>query len=327
MAAATPRAFNPLRAVFFCDVSASAAHHIRTWLEAGHHVAGCVISHRPHKARWRRDRWCRLFAPDWSLRSVLGRANAPLIQATRNLEDPAFVAMVGSLGGAVLISHHFPQRIPDIVTSQCEHGGVNLHPSLLPQYRGPHPLETMVLDRTWHQFGGVTLHRIVHAFDEGDVIAQARLPAHDLANPEWSAIAHARIGAELLIQALPAFCAGQLAASPQPVGTWRYARLTADDLILSTKMQIEDIALRAKVLGPLGKLYLHVGGRRYRIGGVARSHREAAVAAVRVTPLSVEFDACDGRIRLLRENRLLRHIRDAQFVRRLRQLACKACPA
>ena len=322
MAAATLRASKPVRAVFFCDVSASAAHHIRRWLEAGHHVAGCVISHRPHKARWRRDRWCRLFAPDWSLRSVLGRANVPLIQATRNLEDPAFVAMVRSLGAAVLISHHFPQRIPDIVTSQCEHGGVNLHPSLLPQYRGPHPLETMVLDRTWREFGGVTLHRIVHAFDEGDVIAQARLPAHDLANPEWGPIAHARTGAELLIQALPAFCAGRLAASPQPAGTWRYARLTANDLILSASMHVADIALRAKVLGPLGKLYLQVDGTRYRIGGVSRSHQQAADASVRITLMSVEFEARDGRIRLLRESRLLRHRRDAQVVRKLRQLAC-----
>ena len=92
-----------------------------------------------------------MFAPDWSLRTVLRRANVTLIQATRNLEDPAFVAMVKSLGADVLISHHFPQRIPDIVTSQCEHGSVNLHPSLLPQYRRPHPLETMVLDRTWRE--------------------------------------------------------------------------------------------------------------------------------------------------------------------------------
>ena len=115
-------------------------------------------------------------------------------------------------------------------------------------------------------------------------------------------IAHARIGAELLIEALPAFCAGRLTASPQPVGTWRYARLT-DDLMLSANMHVEDIALRAKVLGPLGKVYLDVGGRKYRIGGVSRGHQLAADAAVRVTPLSVEFNACDegwrGQLRYL----------------------------
>lgn len=47
---------------------------------------------------------------------------------------------------------------------------VNIHPSLLPMGRGSWPMPLIILNG--HKQGGVTLHKMVEAFDEGDIISQ-----------------------------------------------------------------------------------------------------------------------------------------------------------
>ena len=52
---------------------------------------------------------------------------------------------------------------------------LNLHPSLLPAYRGPRPLAAQLA--AGERRFGVTLHRLGPRFDRGDIILQQRLPA------------------------------------------------------------------------------------------------------------------------------------------------------
>ena len=309
----------PVRAIFMCDVSASSAHHVRRWCEAGHEVAAFIISHRGQKSRWRRDRWRRIFAPDWSLARTLRRNRIPLIQAPRDLQDREFLSKVDRLAPDVLISVGFHQRIPDALTARCRHGGLNLHPALLPHYRGPLPVQAMVIDRTLDRYGGVTLHRIAYGFDEGDIVAQAPLTAKDRDEPEWLAIAHARLGAELLLSSVPAFCAGLQRAHPQPKGDFRYARLTAEDLLLSPAMAIADLVLRAKAIGPLGGLQLSLDGQMYEISGVSRVTDRRTGARSKVSVRSIEFDASDGRIRMVRDGRTARRLHDIRLLQKLRK--------
>lgn len=317
MTATSPPAAQHLRAIVFCDVSASSAHHMKQWIESGHHICACVISHKPKNSRWRRDRLRRVLAPAWSFAHILRRYNIPLIRAPRNLSDEGFVARMGSFNADVLISTAFPQRIPEVLTSRFRCGGVNLHPALLPEYRGPHPVLAMAVDNTLHKHGGVTVHCIVHGLDEGDIIAQAAMTADDLAEPELHSISTARIGAELLVGAVPAFCAGDIKARPQPEGSWRYASLVPDDLVLSPELGVAETAMRAKVLGSLGRLRLVVDGKPYAIGGVARTSDKRTGAPPRITPMTIEMDVRDGRVRLFRQTRLLRRMRDIRMLHRL----------
>ncbi|MDR0525746.1 MAG: methionyl-tRNA formyltransferase [Spirochaetaceae bacterium] len=56
-------------------------------------------------------------------------------------------------------------------------GGINVHPSLLPKYRGPSPISAAILHRDSET--GVTIQRIALELDAGDILAQERFPLKD----------------------------------------------------------------------------------------------------------------------------------------------------
>lgn len=71
-----------------------------------------------------------------------------------------------------------------VITSGCpmvpmqalegvKHGGLNIHPSLLPAYRGADPLSWQVVDQVKNV--GVTVHRLSERYDEGQILAQSQI--------------------------------------------------------------------------------------------------------------------------------------------------------
>ena len=70
----------------------------------------------------------------------------------------------------VLFVHAYPHRIPRIVYERPRLGTVNVHPSLLPAYRGVNPTDRMLLDAV-HETG-LTSHFMDDGFDTGPIIHQ-----------------------------------------------------------------------------------------------------------------------------------------------------------
>lgn len=96
-----------------------------------------------------------------------------------------------------------PQEILDIPT----HGTLNIHPSLLPKYRGPSPLETTILNGDNET--GVTIIKLDAEMDHGPILAQEILtlcPEQDnlpIYNFEELRDKTAELGTQLLIKILP----------------------------------------------------------------------------------------------------------------------------
>ncbi len=84
---------------------------------------------------------------------------------------------------------------------------LNMHPSLLPDYRGSNPIDQQ-LEQQESRFG-VTLHLLNQHFDKGDIIAQAEL-ADVGENPDRLYLEHrsAALGARLFIEAIKAYGQG-----------------------------------------------------------------------------------------------------------------------
>ncbi|MFA6253637.1 MAG: methionyl-tRNA formyltransferase [Candidatus Paceibacterota bacterium] len=95
-----------------------------------------------------------------------------------------------------------PQEILDLPT----HGTLNIHPSLLPKYRGPSPLETAILNGDSET--GVTIIKLDTEMDHGPVLAQEPFDLSSeqgvpLYNFEQLRDKTAELGAELLVKFLP----------------------------------------------------------------------------------------------------------------------------
>jgi methionyl-tRNA formyltransferase len=71
-----------------------------------------------------------------------------------------------------LLSAAYSYRIPAVELADAKIKGVNIHPTLLPEGRGPWPLPHIILKR--HQLSGVTIHKLAKDFDSGDILLQEK---------------------------------------------------------------------------------------------------------------------------------------------------------
>lgn len=108
----------------------------------------------------------------------------------------------------------FPLRIPPVLLALPPQGYLNLHPSLLPAHRGPAPLFWAF--HAGEEHTGVTIHQMDAQLDSGPIVRQARFALPDGITEPAAEEGTARLGAELLLEALTACATGTLAAQPQP---------------------------------------------------------------------------------------------------------------
>ena len=99
--------------------------------------------------------------------------------------------------------------IPPELINLPEHGILNIHPSLLPKYRGPSPIQAAILNG--ERETGVTILKIDEEVDHGPIIAKS--PKRKVKSDEKFRELHedlAKIGANLLIKILPDYLAGKI---------------------------------------------------------------------------------------------------------------------
>lgn len=114
----------------------------------------------------------------------------------------------------VAVAACFPWRLPRAARAIPRLGILNIHPSLLPLGRGPQPVFWTL--RRGEPRTGVTLHVMDAGLDTGPIVAQAKMAIPPgIRAPELEDALMAR-GAELLVEALPAFATGDVPARPQP---------------------------------------------------------------------------------------------------------------
>jgi methionyl-tRNA formyltransferase len=102
----------------------------------------------------------------------------------------------------------FPARIPDDALSAPRHGILNMHPGLLPRYRGPNPLGWSI--RNGEPELGLTVHRMTSELDAGPIYAQAAVPVADHEDPALDGIGRFdELAAGLLAEALARVKAGE----------------------------------------------------------------------------------------------------------------------
>lgn len=98
--------------------------------------------------------------------------------------------------------------IPEQVLSIPPSGTLNIHPSLLPKYRGPSPLPTAILDDEKHT--GVSIMKLDSLMDHGPVVAQRSVDIVDWPTYEEFEQMMAKVGTHLLVEALPKYLDGAL---------------------------------------------------------------------------------------------------------------------
>ena len=130
-----------------------------------------------------------------------------------NLGGEAVVEELKTLAPEAIVVAAYGRILPPLVLNIPPRGVLNIHPSLLPKYRGPSPVATAILDGELRT--GVSLMILDEGMDTGDVLAQLET---ELLPEETAGELTARLfslGAELLRNTLPNWLTGVLQPVPQ----------------------------------------------------------------------------------------------------------------
>jgi methionyl-tRNA formyltransferase len=141
--------------------------------------------------------WLPLTAPgqDETIDQVATRHNIPLLQASA-LSHPETLDILGKLAPDVIAVSCFPRRLPPNLLSIAPLGALNLHPSLLPRYRGPDPL--FWIYRHGEERTGVTVHQMTQHLDAGDILGQQAFDLPDGLPGDALEVQCAEVGGRLL---------------------------------------------------------------------------------------------------------------------------------
>jgi methionyl-tRNA formyltransferase len=128
----------------------------------------------------------------------------------------------------LIVTAAFGQKLGDALLSLPRHGCLNLHASLLPDYRGASPIPAAIRDGARET--GVTLFRMTERMDAGPVVGSASLPLEGEETADEVTARLAEVGADLLVRTLPEYVAGRVALAEQDTTQGRYVRrLTKED--------------------------------------------------------------------------------------------------
>ncbi|MBI5151048.1 MAG: methionyl-tRNA formyltransferase [Candidatus Pacebacteria bacterium] len=117
----------------------------------------------------------------------------------------------------VFIVADFGFLIPPWLLSYCQHGALNLHPSLLPRWRGATPVPFTLLfgDRET----GISIIQMNEKFDMGAVVAQRKVEILEDDTTPTLLDRCFSVGAQLLLEVLLEYVGGALKPIPQPISS------------------------------------------------------------------------------------------------------------
>ena len=139
---------------------------------------------------------------------------------------------------------------------------LNIHPSLLPEYRGAAPIQRALLDGK--NYTGVTLFRLAQEMDAGGIVAQRRIDIIDVDNASDLYAKLSAIGSDLAFEALQDF--SSMTFTPQDDKLATYApKLGKTDFVLDFTMTAKKFTDTVKALDMSGGAYAEIKGKRVKI--------------------------------------------------------------
>ena len=234
--------------IIFFGTEDFSAVSLQKLIDEGFKIAGIIT-----KPDSRKGRGQKFQAP--KVKQTGEKFNIPVLQPQKMSEITDFVKKFEKpVGVLVSFGRIIPQEIIDLFTPAI----VNVHPSLLPKYRGSSPIESAILNGD--EKTGVSLMKLSKEMDAGDVYSQEEI---ELSKTETASDLYktcGEIGAEMLVRDLPKIISGEIKEQKQDDSQAEYCQLLKkSDALLSQDKQTAEQAeqqIRAFEIFPKSKIKL-----------------------------------------------------------------------
>jgi len=166
----------------------------------------CALVCQPDKPKGRGQKLMPCPSKKWA------EENKIIVLQPERCKDCGFVEQVKKMAPDLIVVASFGQILPKDLLEVPKFGAINVHSSLLPKYRGASPIAAAILNGDKET--GVTVMQIVEKLDSGPILLQRAIPIEpdDTAGTLHDKLA--KLGAELLKEAIDLIKAGKL----KPVG-------------------------------------------------------------------------------------------------------------
>jgi methionyl-tRNA formyltransferase len=254
------KTFEKLRIVFFGTPDFAVAS-LKAVIEAGGNVVAVVTA--PDKPAGRGQQLQASAVKQYAVAQGL-----PVLQPEK-MKAPEFLDELRNLKADLQIVVAF-RMMPEVVWNMPPMGTINVHGSLLPQYRGAAPINRAIMNGETET--GVTTFKLKHEIDTGDILLQTKVPIL----PEDNAgTMHDKLmvaGAELLVVTVKGLAAGTLKEIPQAAVTnseLRHApKLFKEDMLIDWNSGCNEINNFVRGLSPYPTAFTHLGGKTMRVYAV-----------------------------------------------------------
>jgi len=179
---------------------------------------------------------------------IAAAAHGCAVQQPEKL-DEAFAHAFTKLKPDVALLADYGKIVPSRVLAIPRLGFLNIHPSLLPKYRGATPLQGALLDGTAET--GVTIINMDEKIDHGPVVARQKtaLRAHETAATLEKRLA--ALGGQMLLRTLPRYMKGNIVPVPQRDDDATFTRLLGrEDGKLSFAHSAAELERRVRAFTP-----------------------------------------------------------------------------
>jgi methionyl-tRNA formyltransferase len=216
-----------------------------------------------------------------------------VIQAER-VRDESFLDRFRALAPDMVVLVAFGQILPREIIEWPKFGCINVHPSLLPKYRGAAPMNWTLIRS--EQITGVTIMLMSEGVDSGDILLQEETPI--LPDEIYDSLHDrlAQMGAAMLIRTIEMMVGGSAQRIPQDHALATFApRLKKEDGLIDWNQDAAQIVNLIRGLSSAPGAYTFVGGKKLKIlkavvekAQVPGDHGEVGLATEKGLPIKAK---------------------------------------
>lgn len=244
--------------IIFMGTPDFAVASLKALIEAGEEVVAVVTG--PDKPAGRGQK-----LHESAVKKFAVSQNIPVLQPVK-LRDPEFLAELKSFNADLQVVVAF-RMLPELVWNMPEKGTINVHASLLPNYRGAAPINHAIING--EKKSGVTTFLLQHEIDTGNILFSTEVEILDNDN---AGDLHDKLmlaGAELLIRTVNAIKKNDIHPIPQDsidTESLKHApKIFKEDCLINWENDSEKIYNLIRGLSPYPTAFTHIDGKVLKI--------------------------------------------------------------
>ena len=234
--------------ILFMGTPDFAVFSLKALIAAGHEICGVVT--QPDKPK---GRGYVLTPPP--VKVVAEQAGIPVYQP-QTLRDEAFADLLSTLDPEICVVVAYGKILPLNVLEYPKFGCVNVHGSLLPEYRGAAPMQRAIIDGK--KVTGVTTMYMAEGLDTGDMLLKDEIEILENDNFEDIHDKLGQCGAALIVRTLAGLAKGSIERQKQDDSAATYAaKITKDVCLVDFSKSAEEVHNLIRGLSPIPLSFTH----------------------------------------------------------------------